>query len=180
MSVKPTLSLTFFIIFTNTENTSSMSIPFILKEFISSWISLIQSLGSSSSKAQLFLNLTIWCFPVILFSRGSTISSGGYCSPYSRPLGSFTSSSSHVALASSYSSSPTTSSSEALLGNENFTLLVSTPLIPTFIFGVFSKFLISLNFFLQVFTWVLYKPQHACPLATTNGPSVSFHLPLPR
>ena len=106
MSVKLTSSLTFFIIFTNTENTSSMSIPFILKEFILSWISLIQSLGSPSSEAQLFLKLTFQCSLAVLFSWGSTISSGGYCSPCSRPLGSFTSSSSHVALASSYSSAP--------------------------------------------------------------------------
>ena len=57
------------------------------------------------SEAQLFLKLTIWCSLVVLFLRGSTISSGAYCSPCLRPPSSFISSSSHVALTSSYSSS---------------------------------------------------------------------------
>ena len=121
MLVKPTQGLTFFIIFTSTESTSSMLIPFILKEFILSWISLIQFLGFPSSEAQLFSKLIVWSSLVVLFLWGSSISSWGYCSHCSRPLWSFTSSSSsHVFLASSYSSSPITSSSEALLGSENW------------------------------------------------------------
>ena len=86
MSVKQTQGLTFFIIFTSTKNTSSMSIPFILKEIISSWISLIQSLGSPSSEAQIFSKLTIRCSPIVLFSQGLTIFNGGYYSPCSRLL----------------------------------------------------------------------------------------------
>ena len=86
MPVKLTQGLTLFIIFTSTKNTSSMSIPFILREIISSWISLIQSLGSPSSEAQIFSKITIRCSLVVPFSQGLTIFSEGYYSPCSRPL----------------------------------------------------------------------------------------------
>ena len=73
-------------IFSSTENTSSALILFILKQLISSWISLIQSLSFPLSESQLFLKLIVQYSLVVLFLRGSTISSGGYYSPCSRPL----------------------------------------------------------------------------------------------
>ena len=50
MPAKSIPDLTFFIIFINIEKISSKLIPFILKKFISLWISLIQFLGSPCSR----------------------------------------------------------------------------------------------------------------------------------
>ncbi len=97
-------SSSFFIIFTKSEKTTLMSMPFILKELISPWI-------SPSSETHIFLELSFQHSPVDLFSSGSTISSVGARSPYARSLESFTSCSSDVAPLSI-----------ALAGRDNFTL----------------------------------------------------------
>ena len=85
------LDSTFFIIFTNNEKISSKLIHFFLKEFISLWISLIQFLSFLSLEAQIFSKLIARYSSKHLISKGSTISSGGYYFPCSRPSWSFTS-----------------------------------------------------------------------------------------